>query len=431
MPELPEVETARNLLATHCVSQRITMAVTVEGGGGPRDGLFDEIVFDDKEADAAVVSSLLEGKQLVEVRRRGKQLWLVLSSPPHLLAHFGMTGAFVVRGVRCRRTSPHPSPICCPFSAQTSSVCVQECRVQFPPCQVAAPTYKEFRVHDEAWPPRFTKLELQFEAGTALAFCDPRRLGRLRLRVDPQNEEPWRSLAPDPLLDPIEKGRWLEVLAAKGCNIKALLLDQAALVSGVGNWVADEVLFHAGVHPEAICRSLSDAQVDRLRAALTHVLNVAVSCGAKDEEFPRDWLFHYRWGKVPGTVPGERGGAITFLTVGGRTSAVVLSRQRKGDAPLKADAAEAGEYAAVKPKKQRGAKKEAAPAVEEPATGEGSGAARALEDELVAHWQGPGGGGGSSSKRKSRAVDVRAEEDAVGAVTGASGRRKKASKKAQ
>eukprot|EP00900_Chrysochromulina_parva_P011565 jgi/Chrpa1/20409/Chrysochromulina_OHIO_Genome00007078-RA len=394
MPELPEVETARNLLATHCVSQRITMAVTVEGGGGPRDGLFDEIVFDDKEADAAIVSSLLEGKQLVEVRRRGKQLWLVLSSPPHLLAHFGMTGAFVVRGV-------------------------------------AAQSYKEFRVHDEAWPPRFTKLELQFEAGNALAFCDPRRLGRLRLRADPQNEEPWRSLAPDPLIDPIEKGRWLEVLAAKGCNIKALLLDQAALVSGVGNWVADEVLFHAGVHPEAICRSLSDAQIDRLRAALTHVLNVAVSCGAKDEEFPRDWLFHYRWGKVPGTVPGERGGAITFLTVGGRTSAVVLSRQRKGDAPLKADAAEAGEYAAVKPKKQRGAKKEAAPAVEEPATGEGSGAARALEDELVAHWQGPGGGGSSSSKRKSRAVDVRAEEDAVGAVTGASGRRKKASKKAQ
>jgi formamidopyrimidine-DNA glycosylase len=286
-------------------------------------------------------------------------------------------------------------------------------------------------VHDEAWPPRFTKLELQFEAGNALAFCDPRRLGRLRLRADPQNEEPWRSLAPDPLIDPIEKGRWLEVLAAKGCNIKALLLDQAALVSGVGNWVADEVLFHAGVHPESICRSLSDAQIDRLRAALTHVLNVAVSCGAKDEEFPRDWLFHYRWGKVPGTVPGERGGAITFLTVGGRTSAVVLSRQRKGDAPLKADAAEAGEYAAVKPKKQRGAKKEAAPAVEEPATGEGSGAARALEDELVAHWQGPGGGGSSSSKRKSRAVDVRAEEDAVGAVTGASGRRKKASKKAQ
>ena len=57
-------------------------------------------------------------------------------------------------------------------------------------------------------------------------------------------------------------------------------------------------------------------------------------------------------------------------------------------------------------------------------------AARALEDELVAHWQGPGGGGGSS-KRKSRVVDVRAEEDAVGAVTGASGRRKNASMKAQ
>ena len=73
----------------------------LEAGGGPRAGSFDNIVFDDTAADAAAVVAGLRGKTLVGVHRKGKQLWLELTSPPHLLGHFGMTGAFVVRG-ECR-----------------------------------------------------------------------------------------------------------------------------------------------------------------------------------------------------------------------------------------------------------------------------------------------------------------------------------------
>jgi formamidopyrimidine-DNA glycosylase len=47
--------------------------------------------------------------------------------------------------------------------------------------------------------------------------------------------------------------------------------------------------------------------------------------------FPEDWLFNHRWGKgkkdAPGTLPN--GAKITFLTVGGRTSCVVPSVQKK------------------------------------------------------------------------------------------------------
>ena len=32
-----------------------------------------------------------------------------------------------------------------------------------------------------------------------------------------------------------------------GTNVKSVLLDQEKLVSGVGNWVADEVLYQAGI----------------------------------------------------------------------------------------------------------------------------------------------------------------------------------------
>ena len=302
MPELPEVEAARRLLEAHCVGKKVAEVHAQESGGHARDGQFDNIVFDDAEISEETVTAALAGKTLEAVHRKGKQLWLELSSPLHLLAHFGMTGAFVIEGVR---------PL----------------------------EYQEFKVHDEAWPPRFTKLELVFRgasasAPTRLAFCDPRRLGRLRLRADPLTQEPWSALAPDPLLEPVSVARCVAALGAKGCTIKSLLLDQAALVSGVGNWVADEVLFHAAIHPEATCHSLSVRQVEALHAALLMVVNVATGANAAAAAFPEDWLFHYRWGKGGGggaRVPGPHGGPITFLTVGGRTSAVVLSRQRKGE----------------------------------------------------------------------------------------------------
>lgn len=52
---------------------------------------------------------------------------------------------------------------------------------------------------------------------------------------------------------------------------------------------------------------------------------------ADSSKFPDEWLFNHRWGKgkkdAPTTLPnGEK---ITFLTVGGRTSCVAPSLQKK------------------------------------------------------------------------------------------------------
>ena len=367
MPELPEVEASRRQLESHCVGLKITNCHALEAGGHARHGEFDNIVMDDAEASAAKMASTLIGKTLVGVRRRGKQLVLEMSSPPHLLAHFGMTGAFAIRGV---------APL----------------------------SYKEFKVHDEEWPPRFTKLELSF-GKTALAFCDPRRLGRLRLRADPEHEDPWRSLAPDALLDLPTVDACRAKLAGTSCVVKALLLDQNKLVSGVGNWVADEVLFRAAIHPESPCDTLSYEQVKSLHAALHEILSVAVGCNAESQAFPAEWLFHYRWGKqAGGRVPGEKGGLITFATVGGRTSALVASRQRKGERTTKEEKAKAagGSTPAAgkssSPAKGKAAKKKEETAekgeVEAATTARGKRKAAASEPEAAA---------GKSGRRQRRA----------------------------
>jgi formamidopyrimidine-DNA glycosylase len=58
---------------------------------------------------------------------------------------------------------------------------------------------------------------------------------------------------------------------------------------------------------------------------------------ADSEKFPEHWLFKHRWGKGKKNQPAvlPNGDKITFLTVGGRTSAVVPTVQKKTGAVAK------------------------------------------------------------------------------------------------
>ena len=183
-------------------------------------------------------------------------------------------------------------------------------------------------VDETQWPPRFTKLELEFDQGPPLAFCDPRRFGRLRLRgAGPLAEPPLNALAADFLAPPP-----VETFAALGrtkAPVKAILLDQQKLVAGVGNWVVDEVLFHAGI-TSAPCDTLSPAQVGALRTSLVGVARAAVQANADSEKFPAGWLFHHRWRNQTSGTFSSPIGVIKFDTVGGRTTAWLPSAPKGG-----------------------------------------------------------------------------------------------------
>jgi hypothetical protein len=103
---------------------------------------------------------------------------------------------------------------------------------------------------------------------------------------------------------------------------------------GIGNWLADEVLYQAGIHPAVLASSLTPEQITALRETVAQVCRTAVAAEGDSDRFPKDWLFHHRWEKRSKekrtTVDGY---PITFLTVGGRTSAVVLARQSPHGAP--------------------------------------------------------------------------------------------------
>ena len=107
--------------------------------------------------------------------------------------------------------------------------------------------------------------------------------------------------------------------------IKAALLNQK-LFAGVGNWIADEVLYQIKLSPHRFCNSLTDSEVKHLRTTLLRILRKAVEVEADATRFPKTWLFHHRWGKQAET--DAQGEALRFDTVGGRTTAWVPSRQK-------------------------------------------------------------------------------------------------------
>ena len=104
-----------------------------------------------------------------------------------------------------------------------------------------------------------------------------------------------------------------------------MLLDQS-LFAGVGNWIADEVLYQARLRPDRRASALKpeeQAPASRLLA----IVKRAVSVDADSDRFPKGWLFHHRWGRDP-EAQTARGEKISHATIGGRTTAWVPSRQR-------------------------------------------------------------------------------------------------------
>ncbi len=269
MPELPEVEATRRLIQRLCSGSTVVSLSTRELGGGPREGSFDDIVFEHisdetTNNDESLYHAALLHKTLKCVHRKGKQFWFefVELGSPCVLFHFGMTGSFAIKGQQAMK-------------------------------------YRSFKVDEAQWPPRFTKLSIKFSNGEELAFCDPRRLGRIKIRSDPLNTSPLKDLGIDPVNDDIPDVPALkQLMKSISSPIKSLLLDQERLFCGIGNYLADEILYQAKIHPSTKANALSEAGIEALVTAMKYVIHTAVAAEADYKLFPADWLFHCRWDKV-------------------------------------------------------------------------------------------------------------------------------------
>jgi formamidopyrimidine-DNA glycosylase len=109
-------------------------------------------------------------------------------------------------------------------------------------------------------------------------------------------------------------------LAGSAAPLKARLLNQSCL-AGVGNLIADEVLWRAGLAPVRPAASLSRNEVRRLHRHLGRTIADLIERGGSH----RGDLMEQRH---PGGICPRDGTALARSTVGGRTSWWCPAHQR-------------------------------------------------------------------------------------------------------
>jgi formamidopyrimidine-DNA glycosylase len=171
---------------------------------------------------------------------------------------------------------------------------------------------------DPEFDDRYAHLVLQLEEGR-LVFNDPRQFGRVRFEVNKEAPDWWAQLP----LQVLDKGfnlAYLEPLLnrRKGTRLKPFLLMQE-IFPGVGNWMADEILWKARLSPGRRIKSLSQDERRLLYKEVRWVCKNALAVvGDNWGDFPNSWLFNHRW-KDGGTCPKTQQ-PLKRETIGGRTT---------------------------------------------------------------------------------------------------------------
>ena len=65
-------------------------------------------------------------------------------------------------------------------------------------------------------------------------------------------------------------------------------------MAGIGNWIADEILYQSQLHPESLVENLSDDDLKTLYDKMQHILEIAVREDANYEMFPDYFFIHIR-----------------------------------------------------------------------------------------------------------------------------------------
>lgn len=227
-------------------------------------------------ADTATLLKSLPGKKLLASESRGKQMLFRFSGSIWLGLHLGMTGKLTV----------------------------------------ANPDYAPQK-HDHL---------VLFQKKRALVFTDMRQFGRVRFHLGKQNPDWW----PEAALAVASPEFTLTLMTSfiqrhHRLPIKGILLKQDKF-PGVGNWMADEILWRAKIHPAKTGDALTKPELRRLHRQSQYVCEQALHHIGRDfSDPPKNWFYHQRWSKS-GRCPRHKS-PLEFATIATRTTAWCLHCQ--------------------------------------------------------------------------------------------------------
>ena len=218
MPELPEVESLRQMLARTATGRTLVSAIVKE----PRL----------RRAVSPEFAASVAGRTIARIGRRAKYLLIELSGGMVMLVHLGMSGSL---------------------------------------------THRRGDFDAAAFNPRHDHVEFALDDGSRLVFNDPRRFGLMRLVGIEQLEhsDELKGIGPEPLDGVFNADYLWKVTRGRTAAIKNVLMDQRT-VAGVGNIYASEILFRARVRPTRRAGRVTRAEIERIAEITPQILREAI-----------------------------------------------------------------------------------------------------------------------------------------------------------
>lgn len=218
MPELPEVETVRTGLEKS-LKGKVIKKTTLR-----RKNL--RIPFPKN------LSKNLEGRRIINIRRRAKYLIIELDNENALIMHLGMSGKILVKNSKPENLNKHDHVI------------------------------------------------IEFNGGKTLIYNDARRFGLVTLckKTELEKHKLLSALGPEPLSNEFNEVVLFNSLKKKTAPIKNVIMDSHVVV-GVGNIYACESLFRSGISPIKKACDVPKKKVSELVKNIRDVLNEAIASG--------------------------------------------------------------------------------------------------------------------------------------------------------
>jgi formamidopyrimidine-DNA glycosylase len=235
VPELPEVESLRKLLARTVVGRVIARVEINEARL--------------RRPVGAQLATALPGCTIQAIGRRGKYLLFDLRDDV-LLVHLGMSGSLTHRhGLQDAHSIEQ---------ASNGASIGDASRLD----------------------PRHDHVKFILDDSSALVYNDQRRFGLIKLlhRAELGIAKELKALGPDALDAAFDTAYLALKTRGRRTAIKNLLMDQG-VVAGLGNIYAAEALFRAGIRPGRRTATLKSAELSRIVSAIRALLSEAIGAG--------------------------------------------------------------------------------------------------------------------------------------------------------
>ena len=279
MPELPEVETVKNILLPIVKSRKITK--------------IDVLRSSTIEGDVKEFVSNLQSETFLDITRIGKYMIFHLSNSKVMISHLRMEGKY----------------------------------------------YEFLESEDNS---KYARVVFHFNNGHKLCYDDSRCFGILKLSSEDAylKEEMIAKLGPEPFKVDDVSSLMKKVKKIKK-PIKTTLLDQT-LMTGLGNIYVDEVLFASKIHPLTPANLITKSQWELIVSNSKRILNDAIESGGSTIKSYHpgkdiDGNFQTRlkvYGKAGEICACCKSREYRFIKVGGRGTTFCPNCQKKVGAPI-------------------------------------------------------------------------------------------------